>query len=307
MLLELKNTVIGYNTPLISGINASLESGEVGLLIGDNGMGKTTLLKTILKQIPLLEGEIFIERKNIKQLSTKQLAELVAVVFSKTVSPENYTVTDLITFGKYIYYPYYFSINKKDQKEVDEIIEKLDLTHYRNRYLNELSDGNLQKAYIGRALAQNSPLIILDEPTTHLDEKNKINILKILRELAKTQNKIILFSSHDWRLSKEFSDKIWYLTHQKLYSGITEDILLQHQELLRPQLFDLDKNFIAPTINAPKEQAEMLYSFLQKNFKKDLSSFQFTFSQQVWEISGVSFQKKAANFQELSNILSNLH
>jgi iron complex transport system ATP-binding protein len=117
----------------------------------------------------------------------------------------------LISLGKYIHYSFYFKLNETDKLEITEIINKLNLSEYQNKKLTELSDGNLQKAFIGRALAQNSPFIILDEPTTHLDEENKLTILSLLRNLAKSENKLILFSSHDWRLAKEFSDKIWWI------------------------------------------------------------------------------------------------
>ena len=210
MFLQLKKTGIGYKTPLIKGVETSLKLGEVCLLIGNNGVGKTTLIKSILNQIPVLDGEIFLNKKNIKILSSKEIAEQVAIVFSKSQVPANYTLKDLISLGKYIHYPYYFELNDSDRQEVDEIIESLNLNQYKDFQLQKLSDGNLQKAFIGRALAQNSPFIILDEPTTHLDEENKIIILKLLRNLAKKQNKLILFSSHDWRLAKEFSDKIWW-------------------------------------------------------------------------------------------------
>ena len=216
MFLQLKNTTIGYKTPLIKGVETNLQLGEVCLLIGNNGVGKTTLIKSILNQIPLLGGDIFIHQKNIKPLSSKEIAEQIAVVFSKSQIPANYMLTDLISLGKYIHYPYYFELNKTDKQEVEGIIESLNLTQYKNFPLQKLSDGNLQKAFIGRALAQNSPMIILDEPTTHLDEENKIIILKLLRKLTKNHNKLILFSSHDWRLAKEFSDKIWLVNDGKL-------------------------------------------------------------------------------------------
>jgi len=307
MYLELKNTNIGYQFPLISEIHTSLHLGEICLLIGNNGVGKTSLIKSILHQIPVLEGEIILNGKNIKKLSVKEIAEQIAIVFSKSKIPENYTTTDLVSLGKYLYYPYYFELSDNDKNEVNSIIKDLGIEQYKDIPLSQLSDGNLQKAFIGRAIAQNSPFIILDEPTTHLDEKNKITILQLLRKLAIEENKLILFSSHDWRLAKEFSDKIWYIKNEKLYSGITEEVLLQHSELVQPKLFHLDGNFVAPKISASKFHAEMLYSFLQKNFKKDLSAFNFEFDNDIWVISASDFQQKANSFEEMYQILQNFH
>lgn len=307
MHLQINQANIGYNKSLISNINTYLKLGEVCLLIGNNGVGKTTLIKSILHQIPVLGGEIFINDKNVKNLSVKEIAENIAVVFSKSVIPQNYTVEDLISLGKYIYYPFYFELKKEDREEVSEIITALDLDQYKHTLLRNLSDGNLQKAFIGRALTQNSPIIILDEPTTHLDEKNKIIILKTLRKLAQEQNKLILFSSHDWRLAKEFADKIWYVKDSQLYSGMVEDVLLQHDELMNPSLFQMNENFVAPKIIAPDFYKEMLYSLLQKNINKDLSSFNFEFQNDFWLISNDSIKQQCESFEEIINFVKTIY
>ena len=307
MFLKLKNITIGYKTPLIKGVETALDLGNICLLIGNNGVGKTTLIKSLLNQIPVLSGEIVLKEKNIKTLSNKEIAEQIAVVFSKSPIPANYTLTDLISLGKYIHYPYYFELKGEDKEDVEQIIESLNLTQYRNFPLSQLSDGNLQKAFIGRALAQNSPMIILDEPTTHLDEENKIIILKLLRNLAKNQNKLILFSSHDWRLSKEFADQMWMITNKTLDAGITEDILLQHHEMLNPQLFHIAEDFQSPEIIAPTLEKEMLYSFLQKNSKKNLSNLKFEFNDTFWVISNQNTQHNCSSFAEISDFLENLH
>lgn len=305
MFLQLKNTTIGYKTPLIKGVDTSLDLGEICLLIGNNGVGKTTLIKSILNQIPTLNGEIVLQNQPLKRLSQKKIAEQIAVVFSKSQVPANFTLTDLVALGKYIHYPYYFNLNHSDLQEVEKIIESLNLTQYKDFPLQKLSDGNLQKAFIGRALAQNSPMIILDEPTTHLDEKNKIIILKLLRNLAKNHNKLILFSSHDWRLAKEFSDNIWLVDDGKLEAGIAEEILLKHNELLNPEVFRFNENFVAPQIFAPQLEKEMLYSFLQKNFRKNLSSLKFEFNDQFWVISIDEIQRKLNSFKEIAEFIAN--
>lgn len=307
MYLQIKQAYIGYNTPLISNIDTHLNLGDVCLLIGNNGVGKTTLIKSILHQIPLLKGEALIGNKNVKDLSVKEVAEYIAVVFSKSLIPQNYTVEDLISLGKYIHYPYYFELKKEDKTEVSETIDQLELNQYTHTLLKNLSDGNLQKAMIGRALAQNSPIIILDEPTTHLDEKNKIIILKTLRKLAKEQNKLIIFSSHDWRLAKEFADKIWYVKDTHLYSGMVEDILLNHEELLNASLFQVNKNFVPPEIVAPPIYKEMLYSLLQKNFHKDFSSFQFEFKTLFWVISQKDSKQQCKSFEEIINYIKSTY
>jgi len=307
MHLEIRQANIGYDKTLISNAHADLKLGDVCLLIGNNGVGKTTLIKSILQQASLLKGEILINQKNIKDLSVKETAENIAVVFSKSNVPQHYTVEDLISLGKYIYYPFYFELKKEDRDEISHIIDELDLAQYRHILLKNLSDGNLQKAFIGRAIAQNSPVIILDEPTTHLDEKNKLIILKTLHRLAKEQHKIILFSSHDWRLAKEFADKIWYVKDNQLFSGLVEDLLLQHDELTNVSLFQVNENFVPPSINAPQVHKEMLYSLLQKNFEKDLSALHFEYKNSFWEILIGSSKQQYESFEEIVNFIKNIH
>ncbi|MGN7758397.1 ABC transporter ATP-binding protein [Chryseobacterium sp. 22532] len=307
MFLQIKQANIGYDKTLISNAYADLKLGDVCLLIGNNGVGKTTLIKSILNQISLLGGEILINHKNIKDLSVKETAENIAVVFSKSNVPQHHTVEDLISLGKYIYYPFYFELKKEDREEISHIIDELDLAQYRHTLLKNLSDGNLQKAFIGRAIAQNSPVVILDEPTTHLDEKNKLIILKTLRRLAKEQHKIILFSSHDWRLAKEFADKIWYVKDNQLFSGLVEDVLLQHDELTNVSLFQVNENFVPPSINAPQVHKEMLYSLLQKNFEKDLSALHFEYKNGFWGILTDTSNQQYESFEEIVDFIKNIH
>ncbi|WP_294243326.1 ABC transporter ATP-binding protein [uncultured Chryseobacterium sp.] len=307
MHLQIKQADIGYHQPLISNAEAGLKSGEVCLLIGNNGVGKTTLIRSLLHQVPLLNGEILLGGRSVKQFSAREIAEHIAVVYSKPVLPQHHTVEDLIALGKYIYYPYYFELTRKDREEISHTIDMLGMDRYRHTSLKNLSDGNLQKAFIGRAITQNSPVIILDEPTTHLDEKNKINILQTLRRLAHEQNKIILFSSHDWRLAKEFADKIWYIKEGRLYSGMVEDVLIQHGELTRASIFRISEHFKAPVIEAPHIHKEMLFSLLQKNFPQDLSGYHFTHKRTHWVIRNNETRKECESFEEIFNFMKNIH
>ena len=304
--LKINNASIGYSEALICDINTSLELGEVCLLMGNNGIGKTTLIKSILGQNKLLNGEISINGTSILKLNPNEIASQIAIVFSKAEIPDNYTVTDLISLGKYIHYPYYFKLNEKDKAEISDIIDKLNLTQFRNKKLIELSDGNLQKAFIGRALAQNSSFIILDEPTTHLDEENKLMILSLIRNLAKNDNKLILFSSHDWRLAKEFSDQIWWLKDQKLISGISEEVILNNPQLITPKILDFNIKFHPPEIDAPKLEKEMMFSFLQKNFASDLTKVKLTFKNNNWELKTEIFYDNYHTLTEIKQSLQKL-
>lgn len=301
MFIQLKNLQIGYDKPLITNINTYLKQGDVCLIIGNNGIGKTTLIKTLLRQIPILSGEIFINNKNLKKLSLDDISKLISIVFSKAEIPNNYTTNDLISFGKFTHYNYYIKLSQKDNQEIENIIKKLNLENYKNHYLKTLSDGNFQKTLIGRALAQNTPFIILDEPTNHLDEQNKISILKILRNMAKKMGKTMLFSSHDWRLATKFSDKIWYIKDKTLFSGLTEDILNQHSELIEMNFLE-NIPLVLPKIIAPNTQTELLISFLKKHIQRDLSNYSFEYKNEFWKINNKYICR---NFEDLLNLFNN--
>ena len=301
MFIQLKNLQIGYDKPLITNINTYLKQGDVCLIIGNNGIGKTTLIKTLLRQIPILSGEIFINNKNLKKLSLDDISKLISIVFSKAEIPNNYTTNDLISFGKFTHYNYYIKLSQKDNQEIENIIKKLNLENYKNHYLKTLSDGNFQKTLIGRALAQNTPFIILDEPTNHLDEQNKISILKILRNMAKKMGKTMLFSSHDWRFATKFSDKIWYIKDKTLFSGLTEDILNQHSELIEMNFLE-NIPLVLPKIIAPNTQTELLISFLKKHIQRDLSNYSFEYKNEFWKINNKYICR---NFEDLLNLFNN--
>ena len=127
MFIQLKNLQIGYDKPLITNINTYLKQGDVCLIIGNNGIGKTTLIKTLLRQIPILSGEIFINNKNLKKLSLDDISKLISIVFSKAEIPNNYTTNDLISFGKFTHYNYYIKLSQKDNQEIENIIKKLNV------------------------------------------------------------------------------------------------------------------------------------------------------------------------------------
>lgn len=301
MLLEFKNLSIGYNIPLIENINTTLQQGDICLMIGNNGVGKTTLIRSIFKQVKPITGDILLDGTSTYHLTEKDIATKISVVFSKSFLPDNYTTKELISLGKFIHYPYYFELNKKDKQQIKDTIIMFGLEQYTNIPIRKLSDGNLQKAFIARALIQNSPMIILDEPTTYLDERNKKEILNLLRYLAKEHQKIILFSSHDWRLAKDFADKIWLIKDKKLHFGLAEDIIHQFNLLSTSTL--ISENFVAPKIIAPANEKMLLISLLQKNFNIDLSLLSIELINNYWIISSHNKTIKVYSFQEILDVI----
>lgn len=223
-IIELENLSVGYKQPLISNINAEVVRGEIVLLIGKNGTGKTSFLKTIFKEISPLAGSIKIRNTDIAKIPVSEIGKLISVVFSKSTISPALKVYDLVALGRYPYKKWYQKLTKKEEKEIEETLKLFELDKYREYYVNELSDGNLQKAMIARALIQDTPLLILDEPTSHLDISNKLEVMRIIHSLAKKRGKTVIFTSHDLTLGLSVADKLWLIKDHSLKIGFTEDL-----------------------------------------------------------------------------------
>jgi iron complex transport system ATP-binding protein len=221
-ILSVKQLSIGYQSKktslsIATNINFNLNSGELIGLVGANGIGKSTLLRTLTQLQPELSGEIFINEKPLHSYSNSELATCLSLVLTDKSISKNLTVFELVALGRQ---PYTNWIGKLTLTDVSLINKALEQTHSLNlsdKKCYELSDGQLQKVLIARALAQDTPLIILDEPTTHLDMYHKAYILKLLQGIAKTANKTILFSSHEINLAIQLCDKMLVMTENNTY------------------------------------------------------------------------------------------
>lgn len=230
-IIQLENLSIGYSKPLISNIDTKIKKGDILLLIGKNGSGKTSFLKTLFKEISPLKGIIKILDKDITKISVSELSKLISVVLSKSQLSPDLKVYDLVSLGRYPYKKWYQKLTKEEDKKIEEVLNLFELYQYKNYYVNELSDGNLQKAMIARALVQDTPILIMDEPTSHLDVSNKLEVMNIIHYLAKEKEKTILFTSHDLSLGLNVADKLWMIKNKSLKIGFTEDLAKQEDIL----------------------------------------------------------------------------
>ncbi len=250
-VLKTKNLAVGYTSRksdriIADQINVELQKGKLTCLIGKNGIGKSTLLRTLSKMQPALGGEIKLENKNIEDFSRNQLAKKISVVLTERIPTSNLTVYELIALGRQPYTNWIGQLNKKDIAQVKMAIEQSHLEALVNQRCDELSDGQLQRAMICRALAQNTDLIILDEPTAHLDIQHKIETFKLLSNIAHGLNKSILISSHEIQLATQMSDQLWIMTKSKMITG-TPDSLIDSNEInmlfdSKSILFDKESN-----------------------------------------------------------------
>ncbi len=219
-MIELKELTIGYaqknNTKVVaSGINATLHSGRLTCLIGANGIGKSTLLRTLSAFQPPLSGEIFIDNESpipLSTLSDKQLSRLIGVVLTEKPDVQNMTVFELVGLGRSPYTGFWGRLNEDDKEVVKESLRLVGIESLQDRLIQTLSDGERQKTMIAKALAQQTPVIYLDEPTAFLDYPSKVEMLTLLRHLARETGKTIFLSTHDMELALQIADELWLMT-----------------------------------------------------------------------------------------------
>ena len=227
--ITLKNLIIGYRSKhqlwaIASPVHASLQAGELTCLIGANGVGKSTLLRTLSGFQPPLDGEILIQDKPLSDYSARELAQKIGVVLTNRMDIPQLSVQEIIGIGRSPYTGFWGTLSSADQKIVDEAIRQTGIQHLASRSINELSDGERQKVMIAKALAQQTRLIILDEPTAFLDFPSKVETLQMLRRLAHEQHKSILLSTHDVELALQIADQLWLMEANRLSIGIPKDL-----------------------------------------------------------------------------------
>lgn len=230
--IDIKDLSIGYyskkNTKVVaSHINSTIFSGELTCLLGANGIGKSTLLRTLSAFQSKLGGEIFIQEKEIEQYSEKKLATLVSVVLTERLDIKNMAVRELVGLGRSPYTGFWGRLEKKDQEIVDNAISLVKIENLASRMVHTLSDGERQKVMIAKALAQGTPIILLDEPTAFLDFPSKVEIMQLLHQLSRKTNKTIFLSTHDLELALQIADKIWLMDKENgMRIGTPEDLSL---------------------------------------------------------------------------------
>jgi iron complex transport system ATP-binding protein len=193
-----------------------LNAGELVCLMGPNGIGKSTLLRTLAGLQKPLQGKI-----------SDATEKNIALVLTDRIVATNMTVYDLVTYGRYPYLDWGISLSSEDKKIIEESIRQVHIQHLKEKRLYELSDGQLQMAMIARALAQQTPILLLDEPTAHLDLNNRVEIMNLLRSLSRNAGKAILVCTHELDLALQTADRIWLTTtDKKIKEGIPEDLVL---------------------------------------------------------------------------------
>ena len=232
IILQASKISIGYTSKKVkniiaSNIDLSLEKGKLIALIGANGIGKSTLLRTITGIQKPISGTVVLNGKNIHELDALTLAQNLSVVLTEKLPPSNLTVWELIALGRQPYTNWIGKLTDNDIEKINEAIQLTQIGHLTSKKHYEISDGQLQIVLIARALAQDTPLIILDEPTTHLDLLHKVTLLKLLKKLTQETGKSILFSTHDIDMAIQLSDEMIIMTPENVVQDQPCNLILK--------------------------------------------------------------------------------
>lgn len=259
--IELFNLSVGYRQPggalfeVRKDISFSAAHGEMVALIGSNGIGKSTLLRTIAGFQPWFAGDIRVGGQNVSSLSIKKIAQIMSFVSTEKIGIPNMTVFDLVAYGRFPYTNWLGSLTEEDREIISNAISLVGIDKLSDRSVLQISDGERQRAMIARALAQDTPVILLDEPTAYLDISNKYEIFHLLQVMASEKNKTVILSTHDLNIALREVDKLWIITESSCWQGAPEDAALSGR---------LDQLFKNEHIGFDSAEGEF---FFKKKFK----------------------------------------
>ena len=263
-IIEGKRLGIGYRngksiTTVHKGLDFRLRCGELTCLLGANGAGKSTLLRTLAAAQPPLDGELTLLGKPISGYSERERSRTIGVVLTDKTQTGGLTVYELVALGRQPHTGFFGRLHRTDKEIIEHALHAVGILNKARRYMAELSDGERQKAMIAKALVQECPLILLDEPTAFLDVVSRIEIMTLLHRLAAEEKKAILLSTHDIEQALVLSDRLWLLTRSNgLECGVTEDLILSNRmdtlfETQAEQIrFDLMHGVFSPTVEGRK-------------------------------------------------------
>ena len=240
-IIEIKNLSFKYNTTkaIFSDLNLTIKKGEITTLLGKNGCGKSTLIKLLSKNITNYTGNIFLENKELKSYSLKELATKLSIVYQNNITPQEITVFDMVSFARLPYQNiFFYKQTKEDIEKINFALKETDLIDYKNTIVSELSGGQLQRVYIAMCLAQDTEIIILDEPTTFLDIKYQKSIMKLVKRLNQELGLTIIMVLHDINQAITYSDNIVALLDGKIVKTDKAHTLL-NEELLN-KIYDTE-------------------------------------------------------------------
>ena len=227
MILKTENLTIGYGNKAVQrNLNLEASPRDLICLTGTNGSGKSTLLRTLAGLQPALDGKVFIANHDIASLNVHQRSTLFSLVLTDDIDIDRLTVRELVAMGRFPYTNWAGALSHNDHEIIDKALADVHLSHKADALINHISDGEKQRAVIAKALTQDTPLVLLDEPTAHLDLPNRIEIMLLLRHLSVSTGKSFILSTHELDLALQMADRIWLMTPAGVEIGLPEDLML---------------------------------------------------------------------------------
>jgi iron complex transport system ATP-binding protein len=232
-MISLQHLTVGYGAKaVLSDINQTLEAGQMVCLLGANGVGKSTILRTLAGFQPPLSGKVLLDGRDFLSLTLSERSKAVSVVLTERVEVPYMKVVDLVGMGRSPYTGFFGRLTNEDKQIVSEAIEMVGISNLAERTIDTLSDGERQKTLLAKALAQQTPVILLDEPTAFLDFHSKVSTLRLMLRLAHEMKKAIFLSTHDVEMAIQLSDKLWVVQDGSISTGtttlLTESGVLAH-------------------------------------------------------------------------------
>jgi iron complex transport system ATP-binding protein len=249
--LETQHLTLGYDgTPIIHDLYLGIPSEKITTLVGPNGCGKSTLLRGLARLLKPRRGSVYLDGREISKLSRKAVAKQLGILPQSAIAPEGLTVRDLVAQGRYPYQNWFQQWSQEDEKMVSWALDLSGMTEFAERPLDNLSGGQRQRAWVAMALAQNTEILLLDEPTTFLDLAHQIDILDLLLELNETQGRTIVMVLHDLNQAARYADYLVVMQEGQIYDqGTPEQVMT---EAMVANVFGVEARIVPdPVVGTP--------------------------------------------------------
>lgn len=242
-IITTENLTIAYdNIEIVKNLNLRIPKGKITTIIGANGCGKSTILKTIARVLQPKQGNIYLDGENILNKDPRDIAKKMAFLPQSPSAPKGLNVEELVSYGRFPYQRGFGTLNKEDKKAIEWALEVVGMKEFKDRPLDELSGGQRQRVWIAMALAQQTEVLLLDEPTTYLDLSHQLEILKLLEDLNKNEGRTIVMVIHELNNAARFADYMIGIKNGSIKCDGSPEVVMTKENLR--EIFNIDAEII---------------------------------------------------------------